>query len=146
MMIFITFIPWLLFWSILLGAHHSELASVAGGAATLVLVLLTLKKGKKIKLLQIITIFFFAVLCILALLTDLVKKQMVMLGPGVAIANARKVAGLTVSEDGQVTAIAGDPQVALDQLAKEYMNLSGQIAQATLSSLLEKYPNLKSSK
>ena len=81
----------------------------------------------------------------LSLLSDLVKKQMVMLGPSVAISKARKVTGLTVAEDGQVTAISGDPQVALDQLAKEYMNLSGQIAQATLASLLEKYPNLKPS-
>ena len=79
----------------------------------------------------------------LSLLSDLVKKQMVMLGPNVAIGKARKVAGLTVAEDGQVTAISGEAQLALDQLAKEYMNLSGQIAQATLASLLEKYPNLK---
>ena len=79
----------------------------------------------------------------LSLLSDLVKKQMVMLGPGVAIDKARKVASLTVAEDGQVSAISGDPHAALDQLAKEYMNLSGQIAQATLASLLEKYPNIK---
>lgn len=79
----------------------------------------------------------------LSLLTDLIKKQMVMLGPGVAISKARKVSSLTVSQEGQVTAIAGDPQAALDQLAREYMNLSGQIAQATLASLLEKYPNIK---
>lgn len=79
----------------------------------------------------------------LSLLTDLVKKQMVMLGPNVAISKARKVASLTVSADGQVTAINGDPQLALDALAKEYMNLSGQIAQATLASLLEKYPGIK---
>lgn len=78
-----------------------------------------------------------------SLLTDLIKKQMVMLGPGVAIAKARKVSTLTVSGEGLVTAIGGDPQVALDQLATEYMNLSGQIAQATLASLLEKYPNIK---
>ena len=79
----------------------------------------------------------------LSLLSDLVKKQMVMLGPNVAISKARKVTGLTVSEDGQVSAISGDPQAALDQLAREYMNLSGQIAQATLNSLLEKYPGIK---
>lgn len=79
----------------------------------------------------------------LSLLSDLVKKQIVMLGPSVAISKARKVSGLTVSEDGQVTAISGDPQTALDALAKEYMNLSGQIAQATLLSLLEKYPGIK---
>lgn len=78
-----------------------------------------------------------------ALLTDLVQKQMIMLGPGVAISKARKVSALTVGDDGQVTAIAGDPQSALNQLVGEYMILSGQIAQATLASLLEKYPQIK---
>ena len=77
------------------------------------------------------------------LLTDLVKKQMIMLGPGVAISKARKVSALTVADDGVVTAIAGDPQSALNQLVQQYMNLSGQIAQATLASLLAKYPDIQ---
>lgn len=79
----------------------------------------------------------------LSLLTDLVKKQMVMLGPNVAISNARKVSAITVSDDGSVTAISGDHQAALGALATAYMNLSGQIAQTTLASLLEKYPSIK---
>ncbi len=79
-----------------------------------------------------------------SLLSDLVKKQMVMLGPNVAIAKARKLSSLTVTDNGEVTSISGDPQAALNDLAKEYMNLSGQIAQATLQSLLEKYPDIKS--
>jgi hypothetical protein len=77
------------------------------------------------------------------LMTDLVKKQMVMLGPGVAVSKARKIAALTVTDDGQVTAVAGDPQAALNQLVSEYMNLSGQIAKMTLTSLLEKYPEIQ---
>lgn len=81
-----------------------------------------------------------------SLLTDLVKKQMVMLGPGVALSKARKVSSLTVGDDGTVRAISGDPQAALNQLANEYMNLSGQIAQTTLNSLLEKYPGIKQDK
>lgn len=81
-----------------------------------------------------------------ALLTDLVKKQMVMLGPGVALSHARRVTALIVADDGQVTAVSGDPQAALSELVAVYMNLSGQIAQATLKSLLEKYPAIKSIK
>lgn len=77
------------------------------------------------------------------LLSDLVKKQMVMLGPAVAISNARKVSSITVSDEGNVTAISGDPQASLQALATAYMSLSGQIAQATLASLLEKYPSIK---
>ena len=79
-----------------------------------------------------------------ALMSDLVKKQMVMLGPGVAISKARTVNTLTVAEDGQVTAVAGDPHKSLEQLAGEYMKLSGQIANTTLQSLLEQYPAIKS--
>lgn len=78
-----------------------------------------------------------------ALLSDLVKKQMVMLGPQVALSHARKVQGLTVSEEGQVLSIAGDPHSALNALANGYMQLSGQIAKTTLDSLLEKYPEIK---
>jgi hypothetical protein len=78
-----------------------------------------------------------------ALLSDLIKKQMVMLGPTVAVSKARKVSALTVTDDGSVTAIAGDAQAALRLLASEYMGLSGQIAQTTLTSLLEKYPEIK---
>lgn len=78
-----------------------------------------------------------------ALLSDLVKKQMVMLGPAVAVSKARKVVSLTVADDGSVTAIGGDAQAALKQLASEFMLLSGQIAQTTLTSLLEKYPEIK---
>ncbi|MEX2027995.1 MAG: hypothetical protein WD988_00665 [Candidatus Curtissbacteria bacterium] len=77
------------------------------------------------------------------LLSDLIKKQMVMLGPGVALSKARKVSSLTVDEAGQVSAISGNPQEALRALAGEYMALSGQIAQMTLDSLLEKYPGIK---
>ena len=80
-----------------------------------------------------------------ALLSDLVKKQMVMLGPSVAISKARKVGSLTVTDGGDVAAVAGDAQAALSELVQEYMALSGQIAQTTLATLLEKYPEIKAS-
>ena len=76
-------------------------------------------------------------------LTDLIKKQMVMLGPNVALGQARKVAGLTVSDDGTVSSISGDPQAVLSAVAKQYMALSGAIAQMTLESIIAKYPGIK---
>lgn len=78
-----------------------------------------------------------------SLLTDLIKKQMVMLGPNLVLSKARQVQGLTVGDDGAVSVIAGDPQVALQALANEFMKLSGQIAQMTLDTLLAKYPGIK---
>jgi len=79
-----------------------------------------------------------------SLMSALVKKQMIMLGPQVALSKARCVTSLTIGQDGQVTDISGDPHNALEQLAGEYMKLSGQIANTTLESLLEQYPSIKS--
>ncbi len=77
------------------------------------------------------------------MLTDLIQKQMVVLGPNIALDKARKISGLKISDDGLVTSIDGDPQMILKGVANEYMQLSGQIAQMTLNSLVEKYPTLK---
>ena len=77
------------------------------------------------------------------MLTDLIQKQMVVLGPNIALDKARKDAGLKISDDGTVMDIQGDPQMILKGVANEYMQLSGQIAQMTLNTLVEKYPTLK---
>ena len=77
------------------------------------------------------------------MLTDLIQKQMVVLGPNIALDKARKVAGLKLADDGTVLDMDGNPQMVLKGVANEYMNLSGQIAQMTLNSLLEKYPQVK---
>ncbi len=77
------------------------------------------------------------------MLTDLIQKQMVVLGPNIALDKARKVPGLKISDDGSVMDIEGEPQMILKGVANEYMQLSGQIAQMTLNTLVEKYPTLK---
>jgi len=77
------------------------------------------------------------------MLSDLIQKQMVVLGPNIALDKARKVPGVTLNEDGSVKDVSGDPQMILKGVANEYMQLSGQIAQMTLNSLLEKYPGMK---
>ena len=77
------------------------------------------------------------------MLTDLIQKQMVVLGPNIALDKARKVPGVKVSDAGVVEDMDGDPGMVLKGVANEYMTLSGQIAQMTLNSLLEKYPSLK---
>lgn len=76
-------------------------------------------------------------------LTDLIQKQMVMLGPNVALGQARKVEGITVGDDGSVTEVKGDPQKVLSAVAQQYMTLSGAIAQMTLESIVAKYPDVK---
>lgn len=77
-----------------------------------------------------------------ALMTELIKKQMVMLGPNLVLSKARGVSGLTVSDDGVVQKLSGDSGQALQELVNAFMTLSGQIAQMTLNTLLEKYPGV----
>ena len=77
------------------------------------------------------------------MLTDLIQKQMVVLGPNIALDKARKIAGIKVTDDGTVLDMDGDPQMVLKGVANEYMALSGQIAQMTLNTLLEKYSTIK---
>lgn len=77
------------------------------------------------------------------MLSDLIKKQMVMLGPNIALDKARNVPGLKVDDSGQVLDMDGDPHLVLKGVANEYMTLSGQIAQMTLNILLEKYPGIQ---
>lgn len=79
-----------------------------------------------------------------SMLSDLIKKQMVMLGPNVALGQARKVMGLQVGDDGTVTAITANPQTVLQEVANKYLALSGAIAQMTLQSVIAKYPGIKS--
>jgi len=77
------------------------------------------------------------------LLTELIKKQIVILGPDIAVLKARNVSGLTVSDDGTVTQINGNPQELLNQLVEQYMALSGLIVKKAMEPLLSKYPTVK---
>lgn len=70
-------------------------------------------------------------------LTGLVQKQMLILGPNVAVGRARKVAGLTVADDGAVTGIQGDPDAVLKALVDEYVSLSGAITNTIVQSLID---------
>jgi len=77
------------------------------------------------------------------LLSEIIAKQIVILGPNIAVLKARNVPGLTVSDDGKITDIQGDPAAALQKLVDEYVNLSGEIVKNTLSSVFAKYPMIK---
>ena len=74
------------------------------------------------------------------LLTDVIQKQMAILGPAVTLSKARNVAGLTVAEDGTVTAITGSPSEIVQNLISEFVQLSGLIVQKTLEPLLATFP------
>lgn len=75
------------------------------------------------------------------LLTEVIKKQMVILGPTITLAKARNVKGLTVADDGTVTAIDGQPQELIQGLIDQFVQLSGLIVKKTMEPLLSIYPD-----
>lgn len=78
-----------------------------------------------------------------ALMTEVIQKQAVILGPEIAILKARGVPGLTVADDGKVTDIQGETQETLQKLVDQYVELSGLIVKNALGSIFIKYPAIK---
>ena len=77
------------------------------------------------------------------LINDIIAKQTVILGPDIVLLKARSVTGLTLTKDGMVESIDGDPQTVLQNLIDEYIALSGQIVRNILNPVLAKYPEIK---
>lgn len=74
------------------------------------------------------------------LITQVIKKQMVVLGPEITLAKARSVKGLKVDEDGSVLEITGAPQEIIQNLVNQFIQLSGLIMQKTMEPILDDYP------
>jgi hypothetical protein len=81
-----------------------------------------------------------------ALITEIIKKQSVILGPEIAILKARSVSGLQVDNDGKVTSVGDNPKETLQNLVDQYVELSGQIVKNALGSIFAKYPNIEINK
>lgn len=75
------------------------------------------------------------------LLTEVIKKQIVILGPAITLAKARNVQGLTITDDGTVTAFSGNPQELTQKLVDQFMELSGLIVKKTMEPLLSPRQN-----
>lgn len=75
-----------------------------------------------------------------ALMSEVIKKQIVILGPQIAVFRARSVAAIEVDDTGSITNITGDPSDALEKLINAYVELSGQIVRNALGSIFTKYP------
>lgn len=75
------------------------------------------------------------------LLSEVIQKQMVILGPSIALAKARNVKGLTVADDGTVVNIDGQPQELIQGLIDQFVQLSGLIVKKTMEPLLSIYPD-----
>ena len=77
------------------------------------------------------------------LLSEIIAKQAVILGPQIAVLKARNVPVLEVSDDGKVLDIKGNPQEAVEKLIDVYVELSGMIVKNALGSIFAKYPTIK---
>jgi hypothetical protein len=75
------------------------------------------------------------------LLSEVIQKQMVILGPSITLAKARNVKGLVVADDGSVTDIQGPPQALIQGLIDQFVQLSGLIVKKTMEPLLSVYPD-----
>ena len=74
--------------------------------------------------------------------TELIKKQIVVLGPDITLAKVKNVAGIEVNENGEVTNINGDAQQILQLLINQFVELSGAIVKKTMESILMTYPGM----
>lgn len=77
-----------------------------------------------------------------AIISEIIARQSIILGPDIAVLKARSVVGLTVNDKGIVTDIKGDSSVVLQQLVNTYVELSGMIVKNALGSIFEKYPDI----
>jgi len=75
-------------------------------------------------------------------IAEVVKKQIVILGPDIAILKAREVPGLEVSDSGSVESISGDSLEVLQNLVDKYVSLSGMIVRKAMEPLIQKHLNI----
>lgn len=68
--------------------------------------------------------------------SEVIKRQMAILGPDITFAKVKNVPGIQVDAAGNVTSLNGDPQVLLQQLINQFVELSGLIVQKTMESIL----------
>ncbi len=71
-----------------------------------------------------------------SLLTEVIQKQMIALGPAITLAKVRKIKGITVDDNGRATDIKDTPQEITKQLNIEFKELSEEIARITMKPLL----------
>lgn len=81
-----------------------------------------------------------------SLISEVIAKESVILGPDIAILKARNVPELVISDKGEVIDVKGNPDEAVQKLIEEYVNLSGLIVKNVTKSIFEKYPMVQQKK
>ena len=73
-----------------------------------------------------------------AIIGEYIKKQMVILGPVVAVEKARKLDKIKLKDDGTVIQISGDGEEVLAMVESEYEGMIGNIAHTVLLRVIDK--------
>jgi hypothetical protein len=79
------------------------------------------------------------------LLTEVLQKQIIILGPEITLLKAHNVPGLNVADDGHVISISGDPKETAIKLLEQFRELSPLLVKKTmnqlLSAIISSYPS-----
>lgn len=78
-------------------------------------------------------------------ISEVIRKQMIILGPDITLSRARNVKGLKVDDSGKVLELSGPPQKLIEELINQFVQLSGLIVQKTMEPILANYPQNESS-
>jgi hypothetical protein len=70
------------------------------------------------------------------LLTDTIRKQMLILGPQITLLKIHNVPELTVSEDGTVASLGPKPEETVTRFLEEFRELSAPLVKKTMQPLL----------
>lgn len=76
-------------------------------------------------------------------ISEIVRKQIEVVGPTIALAVARKVPTIKLAQDGTTLEIIGDPKIAFEQVVEAYITFSGEISKMILKSVMKSYPDIK---
>ncbi len=70
------------------------------------------------------------------LLTDAIRKQMIILGSQITLVKLHNIPNLTVTEDGTVASLGTKPEETVTQFLEEFRELSAPLVKKTMQPLL----------
>ena len=70
------------------------------------------------------------------LLTDAIRKQMVILGPQITLLKVHNISGLTITNDGTIVSLGPKPEDTVTRFLEEFRDLSSPLVKKTMQPLL----------
>jgi hypothetical protein len=70
------------------------------------------------------------------ILTDTIRKQIIILGPQITLAKVHNIPNLTVTDDGNVVSLGQKPEETVTRFLEEFRDLSTPLVKKTMQPLL----------